>query len=520
MRSTKPNILFIMADQMAAPVLPIYDEHSIVKTPNLSELAHNGVVFESAYCNSPLCGPARYALMSARLPSKIGAYDNAADMPDDLPTYAHYLRNMGYKTALSGKMHFVGADQLHGFEDRLTSDIYPSNFNWITSWDKSAKRPEWFHNMDSVTQAGPCVRSLQLDYDEEVVTAAERYLHNYVRENDQRPFSLTVSMTHPHDPYTTTQEYWDRYNHDDIALPTVNIPPNELDPHSQRLRHVCNLDETAVSDDEVRNARHAYYGSISYVDDQIGKLVKTLKDTGLYDNTIIVFSGDHGDMLGERGLWYKMSWFEWSARVPLVVHYPKEIAPARIKNNVSTLDLLPTFVDFAKGSTADLVTPIEGKSLLPLLQGESGHDDVIGEYLAEGTFAPVIMIRRGDFKYIHSPDDPDQLFNVSNDPNELDNLAVNPEFSALRDDFHNEVTKGWDLEQLKDDVLLSQRRRDLIGKALDKGRYTSWDFQPWTDASQQYVRHTIGLYELEKRSRFPFIDKESIDKEDTHNKAS
>ena len=206
MSHTQPNILFLMADQMAAPILPFYNPNSVVKTPHLSRLAEEGVVFDSAYCNSPLCAPSRFVLMTSRLPSKIGAFDNASELPAEIPTFAHYLRDAGYRTALSGKMHFCGPDQLHGFEERLTSDIYPADFGWFVSWDTFDERPSYYHNMSSITQAGTCVRSNQLDFDDEVVFNAKRYLYDQARTNDTRPFCLTVSMTHPHDPYATPQE--------------------------------------------------------------------------------------------------------------------------------------------------------------------------------------------------------------------------------------------------------------------------------------------------------------------------
>ena len=165
----RPNILFIMADQMAAPILPMHDPASPIKVPNLMRLATEGVVFDSAYCNSPLCAPSRFTLVSGQLPSKIGAYDNAADFPADVPTYAHYLRRLGYRTALSGKMHFCGPDQLHGYEERLTSDIYPADYGWAVNWDEPEVRLSWYHNMSSVLQAGASVRTNQMDFDEEVV---------------------------------------------------------------------------------------------------------------------------------------------------------------------------------------------------------------------------------------------------------------------------------------------------------------------------------------------------------------
>ena len=132
----RPNILYIMADQMAAPLLKMYNPSSVIKTPNLDRLASEGVVFDSAYCNSPLCAPSRFTMVTGLLPSKIGGYDNASELKSEVPTYAHYLRREGYHTALAGKMHFVGADQLHGFEQRLTSDIYPGDYGWYVNWDE------------------------------------------------------------------------------------------------------------------------------------------------------------------------------------------------------------------------------------------------------------------------------------------------------------------------------------------------------------------------------------------------
>jgi choline-sulfatase len=224
MPSKRPHILFIMADQMAAPLLPMYNPESVVKMPHLSGLAAAGVTFDSAYCNSPLCAPSRFSLVSGQLPSQIGGFDNAADFAADVPTYAHYLRNLGYRTALSGKMHFCGPDQLHGYEERLTSDIYPADYGWAVNWDELEVRPSWYHNMASVLQAGPSVRTNQLDFDEEVVFKARQYLYDHVRNTPEQPFCLTVSMTHPHDPYTIPAEFWNLYQDSDIPCPATPSP--------------------------------------------------------------------------------------------------------------------------------------------------------------------------------------------------------------------------------------------------------------------------------------------------------
>ena len=181
----RPNLLVLMADQLTARALSAYGG-SIARTPHIDALADAGVVFDSFYCNSPLCAPSRFSFLSGQLPAKIGAYDNAAEFPAQVPTFAHYLRRAGYQTALAGKMHFCGPDQLHGFEDRLTTDIYPSDFGWTPDWRRFGARPSWYHSMDSVTQAGPCTRSNQIDFDDEVLVAARQKLFDLARSRDRR----------------------------------------------------------------------------------------------------------------------------------------------------------------------------------------------------------------------------------------------------------------------------------------------------------------------------------------------
>ena len=506
MATERPNILFIMADQLTAPALPFYG-HPLVKTPHLSELAANGVVFENAYCNSPLCAPSRFSMMSGQLPSRIGAYDNAALFSAEIPTMAHYLRDLGYYTCLVGKMHFVGPDQLHGFEERITTDIYPSDFGWTPDWENFDVRPSWYHNMMSVVQAGVCESSNQLDFDEEVAFRAERKIHDLACGKNRKPFMLMVSFTHPHDPFTITPAYWNRYEHGEIDLPAVSpIPHDQMDPHSQRLYHVCDLGQYQQTEERVRNARHAYYGMISYIDDKVGQLVRTLEATGQKDNTIILFVSDHGEMLGERGLWYKMSFFEWSARVPMLFYAPKRFAPRRVAQSVSLVDLLPTLVELAnEGVPPKYADKLDGSSLLPWLEGGQITDPapVYGEMLGEGAVAPLFLIRRGRFKYVFSKSDPEQLYDLDADPHELNNLAGRQMYEQIRAAFYEEMMTHWDPDELHQEVIASQHRRRFLDQSLRKGRFTPWDFQPYQDASQQYMRNHLDLNELEKTSRFP-----------------
>jgi choline-sulfatase len=519
----QPNLLILMADQLTPRVLKAYGGQ-VARTPNIDVLAKEGVVFDSFYCNSPLCAPSRFSFMAGQLPSQIGAYDNAAEFPAQIPTFAHYLRSAGYQTALSGKMHFCGPDQLHGFEERLTTDIYPSDFGWTPDWRNFEARPAWYHTMESVTQAGSCTRTNQIDFDDEVVVAARQKLFDVARGKDKRPFCLVVSMTHPHDPYVTPSAYWNRYRDDEIDMPRVadlagpdggggnpNGPGRDgpardgpEDPHSRRLRHVIGLNLSNPTQSQVRAARRAYYGAVSYVDDQIGSLVSTLEQAALDRNTVIVVLADHGDMLGERGLWYKMNFFEPACRIPLIVHAPGRFPARRVAGSASLLDLLPTLAALANnGREPEYAAPIGGRNLLPAIEGREARDEVIGEYLAEGAIAPIVMIRRGRYKFVHSPADPDQLYDIAADPDERVNLAGHANQAAAVAGFRAEVARRWVLADLNEAVLASQKRRHFVYTALRQGRFQPWDFQPLRDASRLYIRNDQELNDLESMARFP-----------------
>jgi choline-sulfatase len=193
--------LVLMADQLAASWLPLYG-HRLVQTPHLSELARSATVFDSAYSAYPLCAPSRAAMLTGRYASAVGVYDNASELRAGAPTFVHSLRASGYHTALAGKMHFVGPDQLHGFEERLTTDIYPADLEWTPDWGRPLDQPlPWYHTMESVRNPGVCSASIQTDHDEEVAFRAVRKLFDIARHRADQPFLLCVSFTNPHDPW-------------------------------------------------------------------------------------------------------------------------------------------------------------------------------------------------------------------------------------------------------------------------------------------------------------------------------
>jgi len=504
------NFLIVMADQLNGFSVGAYG-NPVVRTPHMDRLAESGVLFENAYCNSPLCAPSRFSMMSGRLPSRIGAYDNASLFPANVPTFVHHLRLMGYRTVLAGKMHFVGPDQLHGFEERLTTDIYPADFGWTPDWLKPGERIDWwYHNMSSVKQAGVAEATNQCDFDDETGFYAMAKLCELARSGDDRPFCLVASFTHPHDPYATRSKYWDLYDDETIDLPRIPaIPYADLDPHSQRLYRVSAMDAAEISEQDIRNARRAYYGNVAYVDEWLGKLQRVLVDCGLAADTAVVVLSDHGDMLGERGLWYKMSFFEPSARIPMIFSVPGLPEGARRSQLVSLVDLFPTLTDLAERSGAgDAPEPadgFDGTSLVALMEGNERAvpERVLGEFLGEGAVAPCLMIRRGRHKFIHSDPDPAQLYDLETDPQEKHNLAGRSDVADVEEGLRREMSETWDGKGLHDAVIGDQNRRRLIWQALSTGEHTSWDFQPHRDASRRFMRNHLDLNDLERTSRWP-----------------
>ncbi|RCL02986.1 MAG: Arylsulfatase A [Candidatus Tokpelaia sp. JSC189] len=503
----RPNILILMVDQLSGTLFPD-GPANFLKTPHLGVLSGRSRRFVNTYTASPLCSPARASFMSGQLPSRTGVYDNASEFASSIPTFAHHLRAAGYYTCLSGKMHFVGPDQLHGFEERLTTDIYPADFGWTPDYRKPGERIEWwYHNLGSVTGSGVAEITNQMEYDDEVAFLACQKLYDLSRQSDnvrQRPWCLTVSFTHPHDPYVTRRRYWDLYeNCSQLNPKTGFIPYDKQDPHSQRLYLASDYASFDIMPEHIRRSRRSYFANISYIDEKIGELLSVLERTRMTNDTIILFCSDHGDMLGERGLWFKMSFFEGSARVPLMIA-GKGIEPACINVPVSSLDICPTLCDLADIDISGIMSWIDGHSLKPLLEdAEYAESPVLMEYSAEGSYAPLVAIRKGKYKFVHCKIDPYQLFDLESDPLELNNLADDPRNASLVAAFMEEVRTQWDMEAFDGAVRQSQARRWVIYPALRNGAYFPWDFQPLQKASERYMRNHMDLNLLEEQKRFP-----------------
>ena len=474
----RPNILLVMADQLVPFLTGAYG-HPVVRTPALDRFAAEGIRFDAAYTPYPLCSPARASLVTGRYASRLGCYDNASILPADQPTVAHYLTSAGYDTALSGKMHFVGPDQLHGFRRRLTTDVFPATMDWVPTMDEEGRFVRGGHARSYVVpEVGVRPWTTFLSYDEETHFRALEYVRERGRLRPEEPFFLVVSYHHPHDPFHPTQELWDLYEDAEIGLPEQHDA--EVSAMDAWANEAHETDSVDLADPEsLRALRRAYYALVSYVDRKVGELLATLEQTGQGDDTVILFTSDHGDMLGERRMVQKRCFYEWSVRVPLLLRFAdRRRAGERVTDPVSLLDLAPTLLDLA-GVNERL--PLDGRSLL-----DPGPDRaVLSEYHVEKVRAPCFMARRGRWKLIHVHGHGSQLFDLETDPGEWENLAgrglpVEDELRAL-------ILAEFDPDAIAAAGAESVRRRELVRHAMALNG-TRWDHAPIFDATTQYVR--------------------------------
>lgn len=452
---THPNFLVIMSDEHDPRVSSPYG-HPFVRTPAMQRLADNGVVFNNAYCNSPLCVPSRASFMTGKHLHRIGVWDNGVPLATDEPTWAHRLNALGYETALAGKMHFIGPDQRHGFVHLLHRDIHARADMRTTTWGAEPSVPRAGMRR-RVEEAGPGDSGHQR-YDDEVAERALAFLADPTRR--EHPWALCASFITPHFPLIAREPYFNLYYPDHADVPL--IPPGHLEqqhPQSRRLRQYFSSD--GFTEEEVRRARAAYYGLVTFCDERIGWLLEELDAQGLAENTAVIYVSDHGEMLGQHGMWWKCSFYEGSVRIPLIISWPGGIAPGRRFNSVTSLiDVVRTVLNLAGDDAADL----DGANLLPLLAGSASDGDglALAEYEGHGAVTPARMVRRGQFKLNYYHEEPAELFDLERDPDEFENLAASSDYAAIRSELLALALRDWDPDAISCRVRDSQHRRGII----------------------------------------------------------
>lgn len=430
--NTRPNILLICSDQHNPAITGCYG-NEVVDTPSIDRLARDGAIFDAAYCSQPICVPSRMSFMTGRYPHAIEVFSNGDVLDSRIPTFAHVATGADYRTVLAGRMHFVGPDQYHGYQEHIGSDYTAYAFH-TGKINKYEPLPGLLGNgglPDPLVTVGAGKTCTQ-DLDKDTTVAALRWLDSYSRSGDRRPFMMTVGYFSPHCPYIVERAYFEKYI--DRVEPIVPDPDElaTLHPYHRAYREKVSLDE--IPEENLRKATAAYYGLVDFLDDQIEQLLARLEELRLGEDTMVVYFSDHGEMLGEHGRWHKMTFYESSSRVPLIVS-GAAVGRERIAAPVSLLDVFPTVCDTVG---VDPWVEIDGRSLF------SPHDPdrpILCEF--HDDHGSHRMIRRGRFKLsVYAGSDRRELFDIHDDPDEKENLSGLASYGSIERELHALASGG------------------------------------------------------------------------------
>ena len=432
-----------MSDQHNPHVLGSSGD-TLVRTPNLDHLARGGVRFGNNYCNHPLCVPSRMSFLTGRHCHELDIRSNGDFLRAEVPTFAHGLGRAGYETVLCGRMHIVGPDQNHGFSKRLVGDLNNDFGGHDPAITGDLPIQTAYDTEVACRLAGPGRTTYQM-YDEAVTASAVEFLGARSGEDATAPFCLVVGYVLPHCPFSCPEELFSYYR-DKVTLP--ELPGDyfeQLHPAVRLYRDRGKMD--VPSSDEMLNARAAYYGMVDLMDQNIGRVLAALDAAGLRDDTVVVYTSDHGEMAGEHRMWMKTCFYEGSAAVPLIVSSPDGIAREEpVRQVTSLVDVAPTLLDLAG---AEPLPEVPGSSLARFLQAEGQADDWPDTAFVECS-APVYsrMIRSGPWKLnVYPGYDRPQLFNLDEDPEEFNDRAGDPACSGIVEELTHRVFADWSPEE-------------------------------------------------------------------------
>ncbi|MBW7998270.1 MAG: sulfatase-like hydrolase/transferase, partial [Candidatus Glassbacteria bacterium] len=412
----RPNILFICTDQFNASCAG-FAGHPLVYTPNLDRLAARGTVFTNFYSNSPVCVPARAAMFSGLYPHEVEAYDNASPFDGRVPCWTNHLTDSGYRCRATGKLDFLfGRD--YGMEEVDTEHGHDLNPD-VTAFFRRPIQPR----IDSRRQIEGYLDE-NPHHDTRFVAEAARFLAAEAG-SERRPWMQYVGLNSPHPPFVVPRKYFEMYPLNNISLPDApGGRPPELHPVMAAANHYNMFDTEPFSEGRIVRARAAYYGMITRLDEWVGTILTELERCGQQENTIVIFTADHGEMLGDHGMWFKGTPYDQAARVPLVIA-GGPFGAGTVDTPASHVDLAATMLELG-GLSAP--AGLRGRSLLPLLSGEEsgGERAAYGELNNEGNTTGYCWLRTQQWKYVHFVGYEPMLFDMEADPRELNNLAADP----------------------------------------------------------------------------------------------
>jgi choline-sulfatase len=456
----RPNIIFLCSDQHTGRALGSMG-HPIVRTPNLDRLASLGVLFRNAYSGNPVCVPARASLMTGMYASDVGSYCNSTPFDGRAPSWGNRLKQGGYYCWASGKLDLEqGVD--YGFKETNTSHGHSRQPD-ITSLFRA---PVCFRPEERDVVDGQFTD--RQDSDEKLIERGLGFLRGEAAKLS-RPWAMYLGMHMPHPRWVAQKKYEQIYPPGKMPLPL--IPPGYLEKRHTMFQVLANFKNiaTPIPDDRIRRARAAYFGMVSEVDEYLGRLVNELEKTRQLDNTLVVYTSDHGEMLGEHGLWLKNVLLEGAARVPLIMAGGGLPKGKVVDTPVSHVDMVATMLDVA-GVPAP--RELRGHSLVPLANGKPGTHPgfAFSESHSEGNCTGSFMIRRGDWKYLYFTGDEPLLFNLRDDPGEFRNLAGKPESAAVQRELHAHLTSLLDPDAVTERAFDEQERRlmKMVSKMTPK----------------------------------------------------
>jgi len=446
--SQRPNILIICTDQQNW-WMNSFNGHPIVRTPNLERLAGRGANFRRCYSNSPVCVPARASLMSGRYPSDVEAYDNGAPFDGRVPTFANLARDQGYFCTTTGKLDLCsGKDYgMEGDELGHGHDVSPD----VTAFFRNPIcRKEGMGGPEpSLVREGPPGDRVKMEVTRSFINERSRDLG--------RPWLAWTGWGAPHNAYRCAQNILDSYPFDQMDLPYFPGDWQDTEHPVMQMTRYHRCCTKPFPEDKVRGYRAAYYGMITEIDGLVGELIASLEETGQIENTVVIFTSDHGDMMGEHGIFQKNAPYDACARVPLLIAGPGLPKGKVVDTPVSLVDLYATIVDLAGGPELD---GVRGHSLLPLAHGDaSRHPYAYVELNTERLLTGVFSIIQGDWKYNYWVDYPDQLFNLKEDPGEWCDRARDSKCRDVRSLMRELLFQIVDPEKANDEAFADQKRR-------------------------------------------------------------
>lgn len=455
------NVLFILSDQHSRRILGCYD-NPVVRTPNLDALAARGARFASAYCQTPICVPSRASLATGRYAHAVSSWDNGSPyLGTEAPSWGHRLTGQGHTVTTIGKLHYRRAEDPSGFPDQRVpmhvlegiGDLYG-----LLRGDMPV-RPQ---SRKYVREAG-AGESEYTRYDRAIAELAARWLREEAQEAT-RPWVLFVGFVSPHFPLVVPDRYFNLYPPDSLPLPVQHSPEAwPRHPALELRRRQQGLDEP-FDEKTLRKALVAYYGLVSFLDDQIGIVLRALEEAGLTESTRILYSSDHGEMLGEHGLWWKSTMYESAVAVPLILAGPDIPCGKVVSTNAMLVDVFPTFVEAVGARLAPEDSDLPGESLLRLAVEDGRSRTAFSEYHAMYSPSGIFMVRTERYKYVHYVGHPPQLFDLLADPDETLDLGLATEYAEVRAACERELRSIVDPEAVDRRARADQRRRiEAIG---------------------------------------------------------